>query len=186
MGSHVLVEALPIVVRTVLKQHGYHRKDVSLTARESVSIAGGGGAKGQREYTSIVNLDSLNVDTHIGSWGGPNPFNPTNKVDLGDEQITLDDHTVVIKGSSGYRSFATVYMNPNLAGKFMPEPEEVSENEASILRAYGHLKSGPYRKEAIQRITNHQAIIDGLVARGMLKRAKNGATRITTKGRNAI
>ena len=67
----------------------------------------------------------------------------------------------------------------------------LSDGEAWTLYAFSGFKSH-YRKEYLGRLRDKtanaagtDAIVDSLVARGYLKRASNGATQITTSGRNA-
>jgi hypothetical protein len=68
--------------------------------------------------------------------------------------------------------------------------ERLSEEERRVMYCYGALKSGEYRKNALAEIARKHrcdtsAIVDSLVSRGYLKRATNGATQITTLGKNS-
>jgi hypothetical protein len=182
---YVFVNTLPRAIQRTLLQFGYKRKDIGISAKEYASIRSPGGA-GQRDYTAVINLTNGEVKTYIGSWGGANMFNPDNKVDLSDEKVEITPNIAVIKGSEGYRSYASLYMHETVVAIYTPEKEEVTEDEKSILRAFSHLKSGPYRKEAIAKVPNNQTIIAALVNRGLLKQSRNGATRITTEGKNAL
>lgn len=75
-------------------------------------------------------------------------------------------------------------------------PDDLSDLDRRLLYCYGAVKAGTYRSEAIERIAagDHRtapvgraavnASIESLVTRGYLKRAANGATQITPKGKN--
>jgi hypothetical protein len=182
---YVSTRELPEFVQSLLKKHGYHRPDISVVAKGAVSISDAGAA-GQRAYSIVVNLETQQSQTHMGSWGGSNMFNPTNRVDLDTQLHVIPENGMVIKGSDGYRSYATIYVNPANIQRFLPPQERVSEPERAVLNAYQGLKSGLYRRQALERVANHEQVIAGLVKRGLLKQSKNGATRITTAGKNAL
>lgn len=60
----------------------------------------------------------------------------------------------------------------------------LTKHEQAVLDVYAGIKSS-YRKEYLDRIPNAGGIVESLIATGMLKRASNGATQITTKGKNS-
>jgi len=182
---YIFVNDLPPIVQQTLRRFSYFRKDISITPKESVSIRSSGGA-GQRDYTAIIQVGSNEVETHTGSWGGANIFNPDNEVDLGEKAIKIEPHIMVIKGSEGGHAYANIYAHSSIVKLYACDIESVSEQEKSVLKAYKELKSGPYRTEALNRVPNHRIIVSDLVNRGMLKQSKNGATQITTKGKNVL
>lgn len=176
---------LPSFVQNLLKCHGYHRPDIAVVAADKVSISDAGSA-GQRAYAIIINLETKQSETFVGSWGGSNIFNPTNQVDLNRRLHVIPPNGMVIKGSKGYRSFASIYVHPSNLAKYLSETASVTEGERAVLNAYQGLKSGPYRREALERVVNHVKVIGELANRGLLKQSKNGATSITTAGKNAL
>lgn len=72
---------------------------------------------------------------------------------------------------------------------------DLTDLERRVLYCYGALKSGQYRRTAILEIAGSPLcareaesidhVIDGLVGRGYLKRARNGAVAMTTQGKAA-
>jgi len=181
---HVATRDLPEVLQRILKARGYNKRDVSVEPKERVGLSGASGS-GQRCYAVIVNLSTGQHQTHMGSWGGPNVFNPTNRVDLDDSQHVIPLNGAVVKGSEGHYSYASIYVHPDNFQKLLPPKPEVSEIERSVLRVYRQYKAA-YRKEYLARIPGYTEAIELLVSRGMLKRNKAGATSITTDGKNAI
>lgn len=182
---YVAVKELPPWIQRILLDHGYHRPDVSVQAKEAVSISNGG-MKGQQAWAEILNLETRARRTFTGSWGGSNMFNPTNRVDMDTQAHTIPPNGMVITGSSGYRSFASIYVHPSNLAKYLGATETISDSERRVLKAYGHLKSGPYRKQALENVPDYKAVVVGLVERGLLKQSRNGATQITTSGKNAL
>lgn len=183
--TYIPTSKLPAVVQNALENVGYHRKDIGVNARESVSIACSGG-DGYRGFAVIINLGTGERQFLYGSWGGANPWNPTNRVDLDTQEHTIPVNGCVILGSEGGSRpvYASVYVRPDAIVAMLPPAVDATEDEKRVLYAYRGLKSGPYRKEFLDKIPNVTKIVDDLVARGLLKRAKNGATQITTEGRN--
>ncbi len=183
MTIYSKVSELPDVLVRALKSVRYGKKDISISTAEKVCILGAGGA-GRREFAILVNLETGTFETLLGSWGGSNMFNPTNPVDLDSNYYELPVNGAVIKGSEGESTFATITLHPNNMVKALPEKPELSELDRAILYAYGALKSGPYRKEQLERAGAKEQDVDSLVQRGLLKRTKVGVS-ITTEGKNA-
>lgn len=182
---YIAVKELPPYVRGLLEGRGYRRPDIAVMPKEEVSVSDAGSA-GQRAYTIIVNMETQQNKIHIGSWGGSNMFNPNNLVDLDKQVHTIPLNGMVIKGSEGHRFYATIYVRSCNLAKYLPKVELVTEDERSVLTIYHTLKSGLYRKQALECVSNSANIIISLVGRKLLKQSKNGATRITTEGKNAL
>lgn len=180
---YVATKELPACVQRELKNRDYHKKDISVEPRETVSPFGAGGA-GQREYIVVINLETGHSETKMGSWGGSNMFNPTNQVDLDSQQYTIPPNGLVIKGSQGYRSYATIYVCPANVQQLLPEGDDVTERQATILGYFQSYKAS-YRKEQFERIGVKPEEFQELIDAGYITQNKAGARQITTKGKNA-
>ena len=182
---YAIVRELPEVLQRALSSVGYGRKDVEIRASEKESLFCAGG-DGNRGFAILVNLSTGACETHMGSWGGSTPWNPNNAVDLDDREYTLPVGGAVIKGSEGGGRpvYATITLHPDNMAKFLPAGPTLTDAEKQILWAFKTLKSGPYRQSALAG--SRKEDLDVLVSRGMLKRSSNGATAITTAGRNAL
>ena len=178
MEIHTLVAELPIPVQSVLKQLGYHKKDISIKAKEKVSIFDAGGA-GRRGFYAIVALDgSVAPEVHHGSWGGANAFNPTNRVDTDDSEYTMMPGVCVITGSSGEKTYAYLTIHPDNMVALLPVKADVTDKQKEILSNFVRLKPAYRSKYPAEEI-------DALVAKGLLKRNKAGAISVTVEGKNA-
>jgi hypothetical protein len=181
--TYVIVADLPAPVALALKQLGYARKDIRLEVGPTVSPFIGGGA-GQRGFFCAVTLQTGRSKTRWGSWGGANMFNLQNQVDLDDAEYPIPSGVMVLKGDSGMRTWATLYVRPDeVAPLLPPAPAELSIHEQAVLYAYGALKSCDYRKEMLAKVP--AGVVDSMVELGYIKRSSNGAAQITTKGKNA-
>ena len=181
---HVETKTLPDILQRALASVGYARRDIAVEAREAVSLADGGSA-GRRAFALIVDLVAGQIVTLRGSWGGPNMFNPSNTVDTDDKIRALQPGLAVIKGSEGESTYASIYVHPENLRPLLPSGPTVDDRDGRILAAYRGLKSGPYRQEALRALQCTEADITRLCAAGLLKRSSNGATQITTAGKNA-
>lgn len=183
---HHLVKELSPHVIAALKGIGYGCADIEIEPTSTVSSYSGGN-DGQRGFVIIVNLDTGARDGKVGSWGG-NGLGGTSPVDV-DAPIEIPANGVVIKGQTGYpRTFARIYAHPDAFGRMLPsgEPAEaLTPAEDQAIYCFAAIKGGEYRREEMARRNVSADTVDGLVSRGYLKRSKNGATQITTKGRNA-
>lgn len=182
---YISVKELPACLTSALKSAGYGATDILVVAQSRVDSAAYA-SDGQRGFVTIVNLDSGQTHTETGSWGGSNMFTATLADDSRDP-IDIPINGAVIKGSRGYpRTFATIYVHPD-AWRFLPsgEEEELSAAAQQALYCFGAIKGGEYRRDEMSRRKVSAADVDALVESGHLKRSKNGATQITTKGKNA-
>ena len=190
---YVKVNDLPDIVRSKLNDVKYGRVDIEVQAREKVSPASGSG-DGYQSFCIIINLSNNDVKHLTGSWGGANMFNPGNQVDLDTKSYDIPDGFVVITGSVGGSkpTYASISMNPNNIAKFLPEKTGLTERQATILYTYKGLNPRG-RKDYwdrwdsdMKRAKPSEDELNELATMGLLKRSKNGATQITTDGRNAF
>ena len=72
---YVQTRELPPSLQSALQSVGYGRRDIAVYAAETTSVACAGG-QGQRGFVLLVNLATGSRESHQGSWGGPNMFNP--------------------------------------------------------------------------------------------------------------
>jgi hypothetical protein len=165
----------------------YGATDIEVIAAESVSPSGISG-DGMRAFVVIVDLASGQCKSMQGSWGGPNMFNPQNQVDLDRADYPIPEGVAVVKGTTGYpRTFATLYLAPQNVAKLLPAPVELDARDQWILYTFDGLSSKGRRWEwDRERDQPSEADLNRLAAHGFLKRAKNGATQITTEGKNAL
>jgi hypothetical protein len=181
----VQTKQLPQALQSTLKALGYHKKDISLQAKDSISpqIMGN---QGQRGFFSTVNLETGETTKRLGSWGGSNVFCPTNQVDLDEQNYAIPVNVVCIKGTEGYPNVsASLYARPETLAPLLPQTPTITDKQAAILVAFRGLKSGPYRQEELARLDATSEDLNSLVGLGMLKRSSNGATAITIEGKNA-
>lgn len=183
---YVPVKELPDFVVSILKDLGYHSKDIVVKPGESTTMHAPSG-DGYRAFVAIVNLGTKEHKVMRGSWGGANAFNPNNAVDLDTNVYTIPKDGLVIHGTEGggHPVWATITVHPDAMPKMLPDEssEQLTPQELYVLYHYGRTKSA-YRKEYLQRYKIGQNVIDGLVAKKYLKRSESGATQITTAGKN--
>lgn len=182
---HVEVKELPSVLREALDAVNYGARDIRVVQQERVDLQVNP-SDGQRGFGVLVDLEKHSWKRFVGSWGGANMFTKT-EVDNSTGSAVLPPHGCIIKGTMGYpRTFATLYVSQE-AIKLLPAAgvdEDLAEGEQKVINAYCGYTSA-YRKELLMRGTIKQEDIDSLVEKGYIKRSKNGATQITTKGKNA-
>jgi hypothetical protein len=181
------IRELPESVRRALESVRYGAADIEVIAAERVSPSGASGS-GMRAFVVIVDLATGECKHMQGSWGGSNMFNPQNQVDLDTQDYPIPAGVAVVKGSTGYpRTFATLYLAPQNMAKLLPAPIELDARDQWILYTFDGLNSRGRRDEwDRERDPPSEADLNRLAARGLLKRSRNGATQITTKGKNAL
>lgn len=182
---HIKISDLPQHLQNALNALGYRRADISVEGKDKVTLLDCG-SDGRRAFVCIVNLATGERQTTRGSWGGPNMFSPKNSVDNDQNYYPIPKNGAVIKGLEGGQVYANVYVAPETIAPMLPAKPEVTDDEQSILYAYSALKSGPYRKEQIDRVKNSAQVIDGMVTKGWLKRNAAGSVQITTDGKNLV
>lgn len=183
---YVDVKELSPVVRQALESVRYGGRDIEVIVADTVELRCEGN-KGQRGFALLLNLDTGERKSMQGSWGGSNMF-VQSVVDDSTSNAPLPDNGAVVRGTTGYpRTFATVYMNRTGLGRFLPsgQDEGTSDTEQQALYCFYGIKGGEYRRDELRRRNVSADTVEGLIARGYLKRNKAGATAITTAGKNA-
>lgn len=183
---YIQVSSLPTTLQNALASVGFHRKDISVSAKERYDVACAGG-DGMRGFTMAVNLATGEKQISHGSWGGANMFNPNNAVDLDTTSRELPEDFAIVKGHEGGSVYASVYVHPSNLQKFLPAPIEISEQERSALRCCAY-KSG-YRAEAFNQAGlgiygKSNPVIQSLAKKGLVKISGTGIS-LTTEGKNA-
>ena len=187
---HVAVKDLPQSVQRALKSVGYGRRDIRVEARPSISIQGAGG-DGFREFAVILNLETGHSETLKGSWGGANPWNPRNQVDMDERQHTIPMNGAVIKGTEGGNRpvYAVLYVNPDNMAALLPAPVDLTPQEDWALAIISGLKPS-YRGEYFERrdlgaYNVQNPFVQSLIAKGLVQATGSGI-QITTAGKNAV
>lgn len=179
--SYVSIQDLPQNVFSALRSLTYYGKDIEVVPSEQVHM-GPGGTVGRRKFVCVMNLETGERKTYNGSFGGANPF--VNTVPDSDQTFDIPVNGIAITGSIGTGpTWAKIHVHPSNIASLLPEVESISDREQKILYVFKGYKSS-YRKQALSKHNVSQEELDKLVNEGYLKRAKNGATSITTKGKN--
>lgn len=189
-GTMVAVKDLPPVLQRALKEVSYGKRDIEIEAKSSVSVQGAGG-DGYQEFAVILNLETGESKTLMGSWGGANPFSPRNQVDLDDRQHAIPMNGAVIKGTrgGGRPVYATIYLNPGNMNTLLAPPVDLTPQEDVALAIIGAIKPA-YRGDSFSRKGLGQYVagnplIKSLEAKGLVKTTGAGI-QITTAGKNAV
>jgi hypothetical protein len=188
MTEFVLVKDLPPAVQAALESVSYGSKDIKVKAAESVHLGDAGAGNGRKAFVVLVNLDNGTHQTIMGSWGGQNMFDKTNPVDNDRGVHALPGNGLAITGSIGTGpTWATIHIPASMTARILPTGSgiEVTDDEKNVLACYLGYTSA-YRKELFARKGVKAEVFDGLVARGLIKRNKAGATSITTDGKNVV
>jgi len=182
---YIKVKDLPECVQRALKSSQYHRKDIRVNI-ENKSELGGCAGDGTRSFSILVNLETGQYEKTVGSWGGANPFE-SKPIDRNLEPMELPEGFVLINGSEGNKTWATLSVNPaNVPLLSLPPTEEISLIEAKALYCFCCLKGGSPRKEYLKRLGVDETTISDLVTKKFLKQNKRGFCQVTTEGRNAF
>jgi hypothetical protein len=180
---YVKVRELPDTLQSALSSVGYAKGDVQILIQETESLAFAGG-DGYRGFASVVNISTGERKEMQGSWGGANPFNPTNMVDLNYEKYPIPKDVAVIRGFTGGASgitHATITLSPQNVMPVLQSTSELGDDEKHLLAIMrGHKPA--YRKPYLDAA---KEMVETLVERGYISRSKNGALTLTTKGKNA-
>jgi hypothetical protein len=180
-GYSVRTDTLPESIRSALKSVEYYAKDIGIQGKETESVMCYTSGDGCRGFVLIVNLETGECKSMQGSWGGSNLFNPTNAVDLNDNEYPMHSGVAVIKGTTGYpRTFASITLHPSNITPLLPTVDPtLTDEEKRMLAEFRSLKP------AYRNTKGKESMIASLVSRGYLKQNKAGATQITTEGKNA-
>jgi|GEM_PF-1296011 len=190
----VELRELPPVLQRALKSVGYRRKDIRVEPDTTYSPSeGSASASGQRGYVIVVNMQTGQMKTEMGSWGGPNPFE-RKQVDLDRRNYPIPANGAVVVGESGGRgSFARIKVNPSNLSAILPSGDEdkLPPDEQKALNIIGGIKGG-HRVRYFERNNlgpydfRANPLLQSLAKKGMIKANRAGAMKITTKGRNAM
>jgi hypothetical protein len=163
---YVSVSSLPDDVWTLLRDVNFNKSSIAVKSAETY-----------RFHTPYG-------DGYQTFAGGRN-LHETRRADVDEQEHKIPMNGAVISGQRGGAGpvSATLFVHPSNMPRYLPAGEMVSEAEARILVMYRSYTSA-YRKENLK--VKDEPVIVGLVARGLLKRNKAGATSITEAGKNAI
>src|SRR5688500_15526643 len=106
---YVSVKELPDTLRAALSSISYGRADIAIETAETYNPFQAGGA-GRRGFCMAVNIESGERAIARGSWGGSNPFNPNNPVDLDSQERPLKPGFAIIQGTEGNGTRATLVL----------------------------------------------------------------------------
>jgi len=188
-------KTLPKRIAEVLQDMGVGRESIRCDESTAYTEHSPGGT-GRRGFCAVVDLRAPAgvVHTHlsIGAWGGPNPFMGGNgPVDVPGESKPLQPGVAVVKGETGFRPFAYIVAHPDTIEADLPELapaiELTSEQAIALdvmcsLNSRGRAEWWPRHGWSDSRVS---AALDSLSALGLVKRARNGATKVTPKGHEA-
>jgi hypothetical protein len=180
---YVNVRDLPEVLSSALSTCSYAKPNVQILIKEKESVQGAG-MQGYRSFAMIVNMSTGESKQLQGSWGGSNPFNPTNVVDNNDQVYVIPKDMAIILGFTGGSSgitHATITFSPHNILPILTCAPDVSNEEQKLLAIMRGYKPA-YRKPYLDA---KKELVNSLVERGYIKRASNGALSLTVSGKNA-
>lgn len=173
------VNLLPEEMKSALWGFGYKKENIEVQFRESYTLFSASG-DGRRGFTLVSKNGE--VKSHIGSWGGSNPFEKSS-VDSDDTEYSLDNDTFVIKGNSGESVYAYIVLNKK--NKFgIKEAEKIflTDRQKKILYLYKGLTSAG-RKDYLVSMKVTDKEISELIDMNLLEKKGRGIG-ITTEGKN--
>lgn len=189
-GTYVPTKELPDFIRRALKEVKYGSRDIEVKPATTYTVSGLSG-QGRQSFTVAVNLRTGKYQVEYGSWGGPNPFNPQNPVDLDNTPRPIPKDGAIIKGLWGGRpTWAYILVHPDNLVKLIPSGEEpeLTDKEQAALNIMSGIKSS-YRKEEFWRkklgpYSLDNPVMQSLLDKGLIKVNRGGAMMITLKGKN--
>lgn len=164
----------------------FSRRTVKVEVRETYRVSDywSGGSRDEAIFVELSTLKSVSAQSLPPECRQQknNPYN----LAIGEVVISpgyaIVEHVIFQGKDLGYR----IYLNrENMMPLLTARPSDLCERDRRILVSYRSLKSGPYRKEALDRLAFTDADLKRLVLAGLLKQSSNGATQITIKGRAA-
>lgn len=180
---HVIVADLPDSVRKALKEVSYGKSSIGVRSSTKFRFEQPYG-QGYQTFAIFMNMKTGESKTVESSWGGPNMYALDNTIQKESvATIPVDGGVVMGQRGGGRPVSATLYVHPSNMPKSLPAASTLTEHEIRILVMFRSYTSA-YRKENLKRSDDH--VIDALVASGLLKRNKAGATAMTDAGKNAI
>ena len=104
-------------------------------------------------------------------------------MDLDDKEYILPVNGCVIRGceGGGQPVFAEIFLHPRAIVPWLSAGPVVTEDERQVLEWFRVLI--PAARKSL--LFGKEKMLDDLVKRGFLARSKNGATKLTTLGKNA-
>lgn len=188
--GHMDLKDLPRGVQNhIIQTLGLRPKNVPVHVSTEVQPYDSYGAGHRAHFAIVHNAGEKPAKMIHSSWGGPNPFQTTalDALNRTERSYPIPPGHAVVLGSSQNR-VSQVHFHPDDIAKLLPASNglDLADEHLIALQAYKTLKSGPYRKGALQRGGVKPKHIDALVSGGLLSRNKAGAHTITTNGKNAL
>lgn len=180
---------LPSGLLALLDEYGIRQQSMSVEAREEWMPATGGG-QGRRALSLVYQLDTGEHAVSLGAWGGSNlHVSEQAQADTDTRLRPLPPRYVLVQGSIGYQPWAQLYAHPATLARLLPagDAPTLGADQLTALAVVRGLNSRGRRdywarhKWSDDRVN---AALDSLAEQGYVKRARNGATKITTAGRN--
>jgi hypothetical protein len=180
---HMSVKDLSGHVRSALREVGFNKASIGVKSATTYRFKTPYG-EGYQSFAILINLETGQTKSFESSWGGRNPYE-TKQIDVDERNHPIPSNAAVISGQrgGGHPTSATLYIHPDKMPKELPAMDELTDAEKRILVMFRSYTSA-YRKEILR--ASDESTIDKLVAKGLLKRNKAGATGITNEGKNAI
>jgi hypothetical protein len=149
---------------------------------ETVTVQGTYWSGGSRSTYRMVRLDGAGP---VGQAPVDHPYFDGKGVE--GQTYALPAGVAVVEHSifCGKDMGLTFYVRPDVLAPLLPSGPELTDGERRALACFRGLKSGAYRQEALAGCGYSDEMRDRLAGLGLLKVAKNGATRLTTEGKNA-
>ena len=162
--------------------HGYRGRTFKARTAENVTITSNYWDGGSRSYWALVRLDTgagAIAATDHPAFDARGITGSTYQIPAG---YCVVEHVIFCGKDLGLR----FYVRPEDIAPLLPAPvTDLSGGELRILGYFAQWRSCPERKEALQDAGLTDDVRNRLAGAGYLKVARNGATRITIKGRNA-
>lgn len=205
MKTTVTIKSLPAGLARAIALLDPKGRDVEIEAKETAYVSSDSQCYMVRNAI-VPDLDvAFSVQTRTGVWGGNNGFNkpPADRAwdpIFDDQPRDVPLGGAIVVGTVG--RFCSVYVHPTTfaeryikndvvrdallegrtsdAAAIASDDANLSDEECAILYAHVCYKSGEYRKRVT---TKYTAALESCVARGLVKRASNGACTATVAGK---
>jgi hypothetical protein len=183
---YVETKTLPETILSALASVEFNRPTIPIYVSDTASVGTYSG-DGMRAFTVLLDIDTGRRETHVGSWGGNNPFHQS-PVDADQKSRPLPANGCVIHGHTGGGKpcWATLTIHPSRSAKLLPAPKDALSDRLSRLMAVFARFNSRGRAEWFER---HGKATDSelaeLEAMGLIKRNKAGAVTCTAAGKNA-
>lgn len=181
---------LPDVVRAVLKDVGFHGKDIDVEPATTVALRTPYGT-GYQTFAVGVDIAGGRVSREVvSSWGGDNMFE--HRTLDKPNKLELPPDTMLIMGQrgGGRPVNAKLYAHPDLMAPLLEAGPaagaELPMEYLAVLGLFSALKAFARRDEAHRYKLPFDEAVAALVEAGLLKQSRTGATQITGEGRNVL